>query len=45
VLVRAERQAIIDILDYTQGNKTLTAQYLGIARPTLYEKLKRLGIH
>ncbi len=44
VLAAAERQAISEMLDFTRGNKTLAARHLGIARPTLYEKLNRLGI-
>lgn len=41
-LEELERQHILDVLQRTGGNRTRTAQLLGIAVSTLYEKLKRL---
>jgi len=43
-LADAERAAIVDALSVTGGNRVRAAQRLGIARSTLLEKLKRLGI-
>lgn len=40
----AEREVIIKVLERFNGNKTRAANYLGIARPLLYQKLKRLNI-
>ncbi len=40
----AERQVIEEVLKIQKGNKTKSAEYLGIARPLLYQKMKRLGI-
>lgn len=40
----AERQVIEDVLRMHKGNKKRSAEYLGIARPLLYQKIKRLGI-
>ena len=37
-----ERNLILKTLAFTNGNKAETARLLGIARKTLYEKLKRL---
>ncbi len=39
-----ERDAIINALAQTHGNKKKAAQILGIQRPTLYNKMKRYGI-
>jgi transcriptional regulator with PAS, ATPase and Fis domain len=39
-----ERQAILQALAQTHGNKLKAAQILGIHRPTLYNKMKRYGI-
>ncbi|MFO1029808.1 MAG: FHA domain-containing protein [Planctomycetota bacterium] len=41
-LEELERQHILDVLQRTGGNRQKTAQLLGIAVSTLYEKLKRL---
>ena len=41
---KAEKEVILKVLDYFDNNKTRTAEYLGIARPLLYQKMKRLGI-
>src|SRR5688500_8765881 len=43
-LADAERTAIVDALAATGGNRVQAAQRLGIARSTLLEKIKRLGI-
>jgi len=40
----AERLAITDALAATAGNRVQAAQRLGIARSTLLEKIKRMGI-
>lgn len=39
-LVEVERKAIMDALDYTQGDRAVAAHLLGIGRTTLYRKLK-----
>lgn len=41
----AEREVIIRVLQRFKGNKTQAARYLGIARPLLYQKIKRLNIN
>ena len=43
-LAEVERAAIVDALAAMGGNRVRAAQRLGIARSTLLEKLKRLGI-
>ena len=43
-LAEVERAAIVDALEVTGGNRMQAAQRLGIARSTLLEKIKRLGI-
>ena len=43
-LDEAERRAIASALRGTGGNKARAAQLLGIARSTLQEKVKKLGI-
>ncbi len=40
-----ERQAILQALVETGGNKTRAAEALGIQRPTLYAKLRRYGLN
>ena len=44
-LADAERNAIVDALAATGGNRVQAAQRLGIARSTLLEKIRRLDIH
>lgn len=39
-----ERDALIDALRRSGGNKKRAAEMLGIHRPTLYAKIKRLGV-
>lgn len=39
-LTQMERQAIIDALEYTKGDRAIAANLLGIGRTTLYRKLK-----
>jgi DNA-binding NtrC family response regulator len=43
-LVDMERNAILDALAQTHGNKKKAAELLGIQRPTLYNKMKRYAI-
>ena len=43
-LAEVERRAILDALDYTKGDRTVTAAMLGIGRTTLYRKLKEYGL-
>ncbi|MDF2635851.1 MAG: sigma54 specific transcriptional regulator, Fis family [Pelosinus sp.] len=39
-----EKEIILNALQSTQGNKKKAAELLGIARPLLYQKIRRLGI-
>ncbi|MGD0438114.1 MAG: sigma-54 dependent transcriptional regulator [Bryobacteraceae bacterium] len=39
-LTQMERQAILDALEYTKGDRAIAANLLGIGRTTLYRKLK-----
>jgi transcriptional regulator with PAS, ATPase and Fis domain len=39
-LTQVERQAIIEALEYTKGDRAIAANLLGIGRTTLYRKLK-----
>lgn len=39
-----EKQAILEALDITEGNKSETARKLGITRRTLHQKLKKYGV-
>ena len=39
-----ERDYIIDVLDKTEGNRTIAATMLGLSRKALWEKCKRYGI-
>ena len=43
-LAKIEEQHIREIMRMTQGNKSRAARILGIARPTLIEKLKRMEL-
>ena len=43
-LASAEKVHIQKVLNYTQGNKTKTAELLGIALTTLYRKLEEFGM-
>ena len=43
-LEQAEREAVIDALRRSGGNKTKAALQLGIGRPTLYRAIRRYGI-
>ncbi|OHB77522.1 MAG: hypothetical protein A2Z34_06180 [Planctomycetes bacterium RBG_16_59_8] len=43
-LAQAERHHILSVLSATNGNKDQTAKILGIARSTLYDKLKQYNI-
>ena len=44
VVKEAEREAILNALKETKGNKTLAAKKLGIHRTALYKKMDSLGI-
>ena len=44
VKYEAERKLIMEALRKCSNNKTKTAEYLGIPRPLLYQKMARLGI-
>ena len=39
-----ERELILKTLEKCEGNKSLTANFLGISRKALYEKIERHGI-
>lgn len=39
-----EKRIILDLLDQTDGNKSRTAELLGIHRTTLYKKLRKFNI-
>ena len=39
-----EREVLMEAIKMHKGNKSKTAEYLNIARPLLYQKMKRLGI-
>jgi DNA-binding NtrC family response regulator len=41
-LAKIEEQHILEVMRMTDGNKSRAARILGIARPTLIEKLKRM---
>lgn len=40
-----EKEIILEALQSAQGNKKKAAELLGIARPLLYQKIRRLGIN
>ena len=44
ILEAVERDEIISALDTTQGDTSLAAEQLQISRPTLYRRIKSLGI-
>jgi DNA-binding NtrC family response regulator len=43
-LTDMEKNAIIQALEYTKGDRMMAAQLLGIGRTTLYRKLKEYGL-
>lgn len=43
-LAEMERRAILNALQYTKGDRMMTAHLLGIGRTTLYRKIKEYGI-
>jgi transcriptional regulator with PAS, ATPase and Fis domain len=44
-LIDMEKNAIIQALEYTKGDRMMAAQLLGIGRTTLYRKLKEYGLN
>ena len=44
MLQRSERESVLDALSVSHGNKKAAAGQLGIARSTLYRKMRALGI-
>jgi DNA-binding NtrC family response regulator len=44
LLKKIEREAIVQMLKETGGNRMLTAKRLGIGRQTLYNKIDGFGI-
>ncbi|MCF6459906.1 sigma 54-interacting transcriptional regulator [Clostridium sp. Cult3] len=44
VVAEAEKEAIINAIAKTKGNKTLAAERLGIHRTALYKKINRYGL-
>ncbi|MDR1171501.1 MAG: hypothetical protein LBL24_03500 [Bacteroidales bacterium] len=40
----AERDRIVKALEHCRFSKTDTAQYMGISRKTLFNKMKRYGL-
>jgi len=44
VRARAERQAVLQALQATDGNLSRAAELLGVTRPTLYDLLQRLSV-
>ncbi|MFL6417776.1 MAG: sigma 54-interacting transcriptional regulator, partial [Bryobacteraceae bacterium] len=43
-LAEVEKRAILHVLDYSKGDRTVAAAMLGIGRTTLYRKLKEYGL-
>lgn len=43
-LEQTERETVIRVLNEAGGNKSIAAEQLGIARSTLYRKLRALGL-
>ncbi len=43
-LTEMEKQAILNALEYTKGDRAMAALLLGIGRTTLYRKLKEYGL-
>lgn len=41
---RLEKERILEMLHYTYGNKSITAEKLGMSRATLYKKIKKYNI-
>ena len=44
-LAEVEKRAILNAIAHTKGDRTLTAELLGIGRTTLYRKLKEYGLN
>ncbi|MFH1458063.1 MAG: sigma-54 dependent transcriptional regulator [Candidatus Omnitrophota bacterium] len=44
VIEMTERTLIMEVLRQTQGNQSQAARFLGISRPTLKDKIEKLGI-
>lgn len=45
IIEEAEKEAIINCLESTKGNKLKTAKLLNISRSSLYEKIEKYDIH
>ena len=39
---RAETEMILELMERYNGNKSMVAEKLGISRPALYRKLKKI---
>ena len=42
---RLEKEMVVSALEKQKGNVVKTAEILGVSRPTLYDLLKKHGLH